>query len=87
MKYYKHNDFQPETNFKHTMLNTYERKTNKTCTENPKGMRLSVVKFHTDLALLCTDEGSIFPPRKAPPDGSFTCSPARAPPHPASSAQ
>lgn len=33
MKYYKHNDFQPETNFKHILLNTYERKANKTYTK------------------------------------------------------
>lgn len=51
MKYRKHRDFQPETNFKHTLLNAYKKKTLKTYAENPKGIRLSSVKFHT--ALCC----------------------------------
>lgn len=75
MKYYKHNDLQPETNFKHTLSNTYERKTNKTYTENPKRVRLNSVKFHTDLVPLCT-EGSTFPRCQPPSERSFNYRPA-----------
>lgn len=76
MKYYKHNDFQPETDFKHTLLNTYETKTKKTYTENPKGIRLNSVKFRTDIEPLCTEARSSFPPCQPPSERGFTYRPA-----------
>lgn len=78
MKYHKHRDFQPEANFKHTLLNTYEKKTLKTYTENPKGIRLSSMKFHTALCCRLQKAAAFFLSR-SPASTQSICRPHLAP--------
>lgn len=61
-KYHKHCDFQPETNFKHALLNTYEDTQN--LHRKPEGYKSEQYEISHSSVLPFAEGSSIFPQQK-----------------------